>query len=40
MGTSLDKVSREFSAVGAAAGMRLLELTDEISKLLTCNIPN
>jgi DNA-binding PucR family transcriptional regulator len=36
---SLEDVDRELSAVGAAAGARLLELTQEIWELLTHDIP-
>ena len=39
MVTSLDAVDRELSAIGAAAGAELFELTQEIWKLLTHDIP-
>src|SRR6266508_4009490 len=39
MVTSFDAVNRELSAVGAAAGARLPELTHEIWQLLTNDIP-
>ncbi|HKC29146.1 MAG TPA: helix-turn-helix domain-containing protein [Jatrophihabitans sp.] len=39
MATSSDALGRELSAVGSAAGKRLLELTDEIGELLTRDIP-
>ncbi len=39
MVNGLDAVNRELSAVGAAAGARLLELTQEIWGLLTADVP-
>jgi DNA-binding PucR family transcriptional regulator len=39
MATSLDTIDRELSAVGAAAGARLLEITHEIWELLIKDIP-
>ena len=39
MANSLDAVDRELSAVGAAAGARLVELTQDIWALLTDDIP-
>src|SRR6266704_6625757 len=39
MASSVDAVEQELSAVGAAAGARLLELTRDIWRLLTDDIP-